>query len=151
MLTNFCFDYTLFSFFFLWFYVTFFTLKLYEQDKNIIEGWRQTSIPWAEFEPTIPAAKIHSPDRTFTVICWALRCRSVPSIQSTAVFVRQCSDSGVRWRWWSCRWRTLNFGHQHAYCSSRWWYMSMENYGGMISTGENFWFVHQASLATLQT
>jgi hypothetical protein len=25
------------------------------------------------------------------------------------------------------------------------WYMSMENHGGMISTGEDSWFVHQSS------
>jgi hypothetical protein len=32
---------------------------------------------------------------------------------------------------------SLNSGHQRAYCSSPRWYMSMESYGGMISTGEN--------------
>jgi hypothetical protein len=29
------------------------------------------------------------------------------------------------------------------------WYMSMENHGGMLSTGENSLFVHQSSLAIL--
>jgi hypothetical protein len=52
-----------------------------------------------------------------------------------------------------CRWSettSLNCGHQLAYCSSPRWhlYMSIEH-GGMISTGENSWFVHQSSLAIL--
>jgi hypothetical protein len=36
-------------------------------------------------------------------------------------------------------WETvsLNCNHQWAYCSSPRWYMSMENHGGMILTGEN--------------
>jgi hypothetical protein len=34
-------------------------------------------------------------------------------------------------------------------CSSPRWYMSMENHGGIISTIENSWFVHQSSLAIL--
>jgi hypothetical protein len=29
----------------------------------------------------------------------------------------------------------LNGGHQRTYGSSPWWYMRIENYGGMISTG----------------
>jgi hypothetical protein len=31
---------------------------------------------------------------------------------------------------------SLNCGHQHAYCSSSIWYLSMEKHGGMILTGE---------------
>jgi hypothetical protein len=60
------------------------------------------------------------------------------------------------WRgaWWSspCRWgetTSLNCGHQRAYCSSRRWYMSKENNGGVISTGEYSSFVHQRSLVIL--
>jgi hypothetical protein len=34
---------------------------------------------------------------------------------------------------------SLNCGHQQAYCSSSRWYMSVENHGGMILTGENWW------------
>jgi hypothetical protein len=30
------------------------------------------------------------------------------------------------------------------------WYMSMENHGWMLSTGENSWFVHQSSLPIIQ-
>jgi hypothetical protein len=51
-----------------------------------------------------------------------------------------------------CRWgetTSLNCGHQRAYCSSPRWYMSMNNRGGMISTGKNFWFINQSSLAIL--
>jgi hypothetical protein len=44
---------------------------------------------------------------------------------------------------------SLNCGHQRDYCSSLWWYASLENYGGMISTGENSWFVHKCSLEIL--
>jgi hypothetical protein len=53
---------------------------------------------------------------------------------------------------WACRWSettSLNCGHQRAYSSSPRWYMSMGNYGGMISREENSWFVHQSSLAIL--
>jgi hypothetical protein len=41
---------------------------------------------------------------------------------------------------------SLNCHHQQAYCSFTRWHMSMERYGGMISTGKN-WFVHQTSVA----
>jgi hypothetical protein len=30
------------------------------------------------------------------------------------------------------------------------WHMSMENHGGMISAGENSWFIHQIFLVTLR-
>jgi hypothetical protein len=52
------------------------------------------------------------------------------------------------WRWWS-QWgetTSLSSGHQRAYGSSPRRYMSMENYNGMMSTGENSWFVHQSAL-----
>jgi hypothetical protein len=59
------------------------------------------------------------------------------------------TDSG--W-WWSCRWgetSNLKCVHQRACCSSPMWYMSLENHAGIISTGENSWFVRQISLANL--
>jgi hypothetical protein len=52
----------------------------------------------------------------------------------------------------SCRWgenMSLNCGHQRAYCSFTRWYMSMGNDGGMMSTDENSWFVHQSALEIL--
>jgi hypothetical protein len=59
----------------------------------------------------------------------------------------------VSW-WWSCRWdeiTSLNCGNQRASCSSPRCYMSMENLGGNISSGENSWFVHQSSPAVLRS
>jgi hypothetical protein len=58
-----------------------------------------------------------------------------------------------RWWWWSSsrRWgktTPLKCGHQRSYYSSP-DDMSTENYGGMIWTGRNSWFVHQSSLAIL--
>jgi hypothetical protein len=41
---------------------------------------------------------------------------------------------------WTCRWSlttSLNCSHQRAYCSSPRFYMSMENYGGILSTGKS--------------
>jgi hypothetical protein len=66
---------------------------------------------------------------------------------------RQSSTANRRWKvwWWTCRCghiTSLNCGHQRAYCSSPMWYMSTESYGGMISTG-NSWFFHQSSLEIL--
>jgi hypothetical protein len=69
------------------------------------------------------------------------------------VGINYCCDN---WRrWWlstsssSCRWvetTSVNFGDQRAYWLSFMWYMSMENYGGlMILTEENSWVVHQSS------
>jgi hypothetical protein len=55
-------------------------------------------------------------------------------------------------RWWSCQWSettSLNCGQQRAYCSTPRWYTSMENSGGMMSTEDNSWLVHQNSLAVL--
>jgi hypothetical protein len=40
---------------------------------------------------------------------------------------------------WSCRWgdtTSLNCGHQPAYCWSLVWYKSLENHGGMMTTGK---------------
>jgi hypothetical protein len=56
--------------------------------------------------------------------------------------------------WWClCRWgktTSLNCNQQRAYCSSPRWYMSMESHGGMISVGEDSWFVHQSFLESYQ-
>jgi hypothetical protein len=41
---------------------------------------------------------------------------------------------------------SLNCSHKRAYCSSPGRYKSMENHGGIISTRENNYFVHQSSL-----
>jgi hypothetical protein len=58
-----------------------------------------------------------------------------------------------QWRWsLSCRWSettSLNCVHQRAYCSSPSWCMSMEMRDGIMSTGENSWFLHQRSLSIL--
>jgi hypothetical protein len=100
--------------------------------------WRgQTPMPWVGFEPTLPISK---------------RSRSTP-YSAQAHCDRQSIPWWWWWWWWWSRWTentTSICGHQRAYCSSTRWYMSMENYGEMILTGEFSWFVHQSSLAILE-
>jgi hypothetical protein len=58
----------------------------------------------------------------------------------------------VHWSWWCSETKSLNFCHQRAYCSSSRRYISMENHGGMISTGKtpdsstrSLWWSYQKS------
>jgi hypothetical protein len=44
---------------------------------------------------------------------------------------------------------SLICGHRQVHCSSPRWFMSTNNHIEMMSTQENFWFVHQSSLAIL--
>jgi hypothetical protein len=44
----------------------------------------------------------------------------------------------------------LKCGHQRINCYSPRWYMRVDNYGGMISTGKSSWFVQQSHLVPNQ-
>jgi hypothetical protein len=79
-------------------------------------------------------------DSVYTIVF----CLFLDFVYSTTCF--GCVDDdhadGVRLR--------LTCGHQPAYCSPPpRGFMSWRNHGGMISTEENFWFIHHSSLATL--
>jgi hypothetical protein len=75
------------------------------------------------------------------IVIWKKYCLPTSIISHFAV-------SAETWWSWSCRWcgtSPLNCRHQRVYCSSPGdIIMSKQNHGGIISTGENSWFVHQA-------